>query len=665
MALPHLALPAVQECAAVLDRLSPHLLRAAVGSAVVIALATIVALTMRRASAATRHGVWLAGAVGALLLPVLSAMLPGWHVLPHMRGVPTETSVVHVQVAHSTEQAISLPAQPAPALPQVQSPQSPAATSARNHEATANVNIESPATDPSPAPSTVLPADAAPLRQAPAPAPQQKLVGITHRPPFPWTPGLLLCWAFGTLLLIVRLLLGNMSLWLLRRRCIVITDGEMFDLLQRLCRELNLRRPVELLQSPARSMPMTWGLLHARLLLPQEADQWPTAQRRDVLLHELGHLKRGDCLSQLLSQIACALYWFNPLVWIADRRMQVERERACDDLVLNSGTDARAYARHLLESISVPSFPAFTLSGTAMAMARPSTLEERMRAILDVSVSRRGTSARYRALMVVLLLGAIVPGAILKAQVPQIPAGQEPPANSGAAGSGGTPAAPPTTRPAPQPEPSGFGGFAGGRSGRGFGGPTAPVTGEGPTCHFDATLYDVRMPIDRIGKLSAGAMDNVAQSAESFEKALAALGVPKPIYRANQSVRLSGDRINIGSNSPYVSNTSIRADGQNINTINYISTGATFLLAGKAASPDIIELDLSIQLSSQSESTVSIVGTADNLMPIIHTCSLLHKGPVQPGKSFVVITVDAGSLDKDGKAVAYIARVTVGDLQSR
>src|SRR5436305_2592215 len=109
MALPHLALPSVQECAAVLDRRSPQLLRAAVGSAVVIALTALATLMMRRASAAARHGVWLAGAVGALLLPVLSAMLPGWHVLPHMRPVPVERSTVQVQVADSTEQAISLP----------------------------------------------------------------------------------------------------------------------------------------------------------------------------------------------------------------------------------------------------------------------------------------------------------------------------------------------------------------------------------------------------------------------------------------------------------------------------------------------------------------------------------------------------------------------------
>ena len=56
--------------------------------------------------------------------------------------------------------------------------------------------------------------------------------------------------------------------------------------------------------------------------------------------------------AQLLAQIACALHWFNPLVWFAAWRLGLERERACDDLVLASGVRPSAYAGHLLEIVT-------------------------------------------------------------------------------------------------------------------------------------------------------------------------------------------------------------------------------------------------------------------------------------------------------------------------
>src|SRR4030095_8597368 len=91
------------------------------------------------------------------------------------------------------------------------------------------------------------------------------------------------------------------------------------------------------------SMPLTFGLLQSRVLLPSDADAWPHERRRAVLMHELSHVERHDCLTQALAQLACALYWFHPLVWLAAHRMRVERERACDDRALAAPMRASEY----------------------------------------------------------------------------------------------------------------------------------------------------------------------------------------------------------------------------------------------------------------------------------------------------------------------------------
>jgi hypothetical protein len=96
------------------------------------------------------------------------------------------------------------------------------------------------------------------------------------------------------------------------------------------------------------TIPVVWGVRNIRLLLPVAAREWSDDQLRSVLLYELAHIKRRDTMTQLLAQFACALYWFNPLVWFAAWRRHVEREQACDDLVLCNGVAASAYAEHLL-----------------------------------------------------------------------------------------------------------------------------------------------------------------------------------------------------------------------------------------------------------------------------------------------------------------------------
>ena len=152
-------------------------------------------------------------------------------------------------------------------------------------------------------------------------------------------------------------------------------------------RALGSDRSIQLLQSAHDSVPVTWGLLRPRVLLPAGATQWSEERKRLVLAHELAHVNRADWFVHLAAKLACAVYWFNPLFWMAYNRLCVESEQACDDAVLNLGVDRRDYASHLLEIARALS--AERGLGSALAIARPSNLERRFRAMLDRTASRR------------------------------------------------------------------------------------------------------------------------------------------------------------------------------------------------------------------------------------------------------------------------------------
>ena len=133
-------------------------------------------------------------------------------------------------------------------------------------------------------------------------------------------------------------------------------------------------------------MPMVFGTRVPTIVLPVAADAWSQDRRRAVFLHELAHVARYDCLTQLAAAVACAVYWIHPGVWWVAWRLRVERELACDDRVLTAGTRPAEYARHLLD------LAYFLQSREVLAhaanMARPRQLEGRLLAIIDAATNR-------------------------------------------------------------------------------------------------------------------------------------------------------------------------------------------------------------------------------------------------------------------------------------
>ena len=268
-------------------------------------------------------------------------------------------------------------------------------------------------------------------------------------------------WAAGVLAVVGRLFVGLVAVRWMSRRTVRVVDAPWLPLAVELAAELGITRRLTFLESARASMPMAAGIFTPSVLMPEDANRWPLERLRIVLLHELAHVKRRDCLTHVIAQLACALYWFNPLAWIAARHIRTERERACDDLVLACGTRGPDYAEELLEIARVMRggrYPAL-LAGATLAMAHRSQLEGRLIAILDPKVPRSGVSRVRTALAAAMVACALAP---LAAMQPWTVATVEATASSPAATSQEEPAATRTPhaqvaaapQPRPQPRPS-------------------------------------------------------------------------------------------------------------------------------------------------------------------------------------------------------------------
>src|SRR6478735_5585944 len=165
-------------------------------------------------------------------------------------------------------------------------------------------------------------------------------------------------------------------------------------------------------------MPFACGVFNPTIVLPAECDDWSLDRRRAVLLHELAHVRRHDLVGHTLGRLACALYWFHPLVWTAAKQLRSESERACDDLALTCGARATDYAEHLLDIVT--SVRGDATPSVALAMARRKEFEGRMLAILDPELRHSSPSRKQSAALIgSLALISIVVGAA--APLPQLP----------------------------------------------------------------------------------------------------------------------------------------------------------------------------------------------------------------------------------------------------
>ncbi|MCH8874689.1 M56 family metallopeptidase, partial [candidate division KSB1 bacterium] len=356
-------------------------------SAVIILVAYILTRSLRRAAAATRHLIWTMALVSILLLPIFSLLLPSW-------DVPFPNNIF--PVSQREEAGISKP-------------------TAILNEATFAKGAEiSQAVEPgveSGSKAGLL--GEASRRPGPGVSGENKSSWLSSFSLKQWPIFLLSVWVLGTVLIMGRHFAGRLFIWWVARKAPEITDDALQKLFGKLSARLGIRRPVKILRSPKTTMPMTWGILQPKILFPSESSKWSSARKRFVLLHELAHVKRMDTLTQLLAQLVHAIYWMNPLIWVANRHLLKEREYACDDCVLSEGSKASEYANLLLEfarSLQVGRFSSLA----TVAMARRSQLEGRMLAILDPRLSRGVLTPLAVLLSSVAIFSLVLPLAAMR-----------------------------------------------------------------------------------------------------------------------------------------------------------------------------------------------------------------------------------------------------------
>ncbi|MBC7791272.1 MAG: hypothetical protein H7Z74_15100 [Anaerolineae bacterium] len=374
----------------------PVMLDAAIKGALIILVAAVVTLLLRRRSAAARHATWTTSLVAQLLLPVLAVLMPAW-------GRPVAVAPAWLVPAASAP-AVSRSAE-GTALRPAGVPGSKSAKPAvpTDHATRPEVKVS---------PSPTLPAVSTPVT-GDSVASNSTLVAAESasdsRSLLLWLGGL---WAVGALMVLARLAAGTVGVARLARRGELVDDGAWLSLTQRLARGLGVARPTTLLRGGGVGVPVTWGVVYPVVLLPDDAADWPEERRRYVLVHELAHVKRLDAFTQLVAQIVVALFWFNPLVWLAAHRMRVEREHACDDYVLREGTTPSRYAHDLLElvrQLGTPTHASIPSAFAALAMARRSEFEGRMLSILDPVQDRHTLSRKTLAMSLALAALLVLP----------------------------------------------------------------------------------------------------------------------------------------------------------------------------------------------------------------------------------------------------------------
>jgi bla regulator protein BlaR1 len=255
------------------------------------------------------------------------------------------------------------------------------------------------------------------VASTPAPAPRLPRVGPTLSKSWPVVPIIWITWMGGSLLIL--------SVWGIRwwrvasivRRSRRIREGREVDALRRLERQAGIVRPMTMVESPASFEPGVFGIRTPVLLWPVTIGEHLNAdQLVTILAHEVAHVRRRDNLAAVAQTLVEALFWFHPLVWWVGARLSDERERACDEEVLQSGGEPELYAETILTACRLYlQAPPSCVAGVAS-----SNLRKRIERIMT-NASTRQLTLRHKLLLATIAFAAVATPVAVGALTPRLP----------------------------------------------------------------------------------------------------------------------------------------------------------------------------------------------------------------------------------------------------
>ncbi|QDT08928.1 M56 family metallopeptidase [Planctomycetes bacterium K23_9] len=370
---------------------------------ILMMLIFVVGWLLRHRSATMKHAWYTTGQIGLLTLPVLLLTLQPWTIAPVPRVLMASGKAETLRVFSGNPQPIA------------------------HDDVTADVDFhrETLANDfkasfkiPVPANSNAnVQAKSGSLLTATQLEPTRRTANVN------WKTTLIILWLLGVATCLLRLI--GSATWLFSLRPTHLSPGDCARILTKSASRQLEDQGATVALVEREIMPMAVGIWKKRIVLPQSAMQLDSNARDAIVLHELGHLSRRDPLWHLIAELSRAFFWFHPLHWIVVHQCAVNREQACDDLVLRGGFAPHQYAHGLLHAVATYCPVPRQCVGVAMANRKP--IENRIRSVMNPQQNRQPLSRNFTMLAIAVTLCSCIALSVVRAADPPVTSSPENP----------------------------------------------------------------------------------------------------------------------------------------------------------------------------------------------------------------------------------------------